>query len=271
MLKVILVEDEAIIRKALHHGIDWLSIGCNVVAEAETGEDGLQLIRSERPDIVITDIRMADMSGLEMLAAGQQDHTFKSIILTGYSEFAYAQKAIELGASAYILKPIDERILHDELNKIVREIIEMRNLEASRPALKFPFARLDDPVSPLLATCTNFYVQRVLSRLQDAYATKINIEQLATEYGVSNSYLSRLVKAETGQTFQALLQRQRIHHAIQLLTTGDHRIYEVGESVGYDDYKRFCSVFKKHVGLTPSDYLAQYRQIDRTGKEFSNE
>lgn len=271
MLKVILVEDEAIIRKALHYGIDWLSLGCSVVAEAETGEGGLQQIRNELPDIVITDIRMADMSGLEMLAAAKQDHTFKSIILTGYSEFAYAQKAIELGASAYILKPIDERILYDELKKIVQTIVEARSLEAARPAAVLPQDTFDDPVSPLLATSTNYYVQRVLQRLHDAYASKISIDQLSAEYGVSNSYLSRLVKAETGQTFQTLLQRQRIHHALPRLATGEQHIYEVGESVGYDDYKRFCSIFKKHVGLTPSDYVTQYRQIDGTGKEFSHE
>ena len=108
MLKVLLVEDENLIRRGLAFQMNWTDVGCVLVGEAASGEEGLEQIEALHPDIVITDIRMQDMDGLDMIRRGQEICSFRSIILSGYSEFDYAQKAIRLGVLEYLLKPVDK-------------------------------------------------------------------------------------------------------------------------------------------------------------------
>lgn len=107
MLKVLLVEDENLIRRGLQYKMDWTEVNCVVVGEAATGQEGLTQIKALRPDIVITDIRMPDMDGLEMLREGRGVCPFHAIIISGYGEFDYAQQAIRLGVAEYLLKPVD--------------------------------------------------------------------------------------------------------------------------------------------------------------------
>ena len=118
MLKVLLVEDENLIRRGLQYKLDWTEVNCVVAGEAATGQEGLSQIRALRPDIVITDIRMPDMDGLEMLREGRTVCPFHAIIISGYSEFDYAQQAIRLGVAEYLLKPVDVNELKNCLRRI---------------------------------------------------------------------------------------------------------------------------------------------------------
>ena len=118
MLKVLIVEDEELIRKGLVYTYNWSAHNCVVVGEAESGESGLEMIRQLSPDIVITDIRMGEMDGLEMIQRGYETHTFHSILLTGYSEFEYAKRALSLRVTDYLLKPVDEEKLTAAIEKI---------------------------------------------------------------------------------------------------------------------------------------------------------
>ena len=97
MYKVLIVEDEDIIRKGLMFMVNWQQAGCVVAGEAADGLEGLEKIRETRPDIVIVDINMPVMDGLEMLEKSIQEYGYDAIIVSGYSEFEYARKAITLG------------------------------------------------------------------------------------------------------------------------------------------------------------------------------
>ena len=134
MYKVFLVEDEDIIRKGLRYVIDWQSVGCVVVGEADNGIDGIKGIRALEPDIVLTDIRMIGMDGLEMLSSSIQESGYDAIIISGYDEFAYAQRAVSLGVTEYLLKPIDFDLLYSAVQKIVRKREDKNREEFSRTA-----------------------------------------------------------------------------------------------------------------------------------------
>lgn len=128
MLKVFLVEDEYVVREGIKK-IDWASHGYEFCGEASDGEIALPLIRKAQPDIVITDIKMPFMDGLEL--AGQIRRDFPDIeiiILSGYEEFSYAQEAISLGVSKYLTKPIGAHDLLNELNEI-KDSIEQKKLD----------------------------------------------------------------------------------------------------------------------------------------------
>jgi two-component system response regulator YesN len=125
MFKVLLIDDEPAIREGLKTIIDWSRYGYEICGEAVNGRDGLAKIHQLQPDLIIVDIKMPGIDGLELLQElRQEDIKIQAIILTGHSEFVYAQKAANLGVTAYILKPIDEDDLIANLQKASREIAE---------------------------------------------------------------------------------------------------------------------------------------------------
>jgi two-component system response regulator YesN len=122
MLSVMVVDDEEIIRQRIRNIISWRKHGFEIVAEAEDGEEALQLAKKQSPDLLITDIKMPFVNGLELIKAVKKDNpgTY-CVILTGYDEFQFAQEAIEYGATAYLLKPIEAESLAKLLKKILRD------------------------------------------------------------------------------------------------------------------------------------------------------
>ena len=122
MLRVMIVEDEDMIRKGLVFTIDWLSMDCVVVAEASNGQEGYERILEYKPDVVIADICMPFMDGIEMIQKASEKVKFKSILLTSYAEFDYARRAIEARVCEYLLKPVDEEKLAQIMKKLGDEI-----------------------------------------------------------------------------------------------------------------------------------------------------
>lgn len=258
MIKILIVEDEDIIRKGLIYTIDWMSMDCIVVAEAADGEEGLEKIIEYEPDIVITDIKMPKMDGIEMLKRGLESVKFKSIILTSYAEFEYAKKAIELQASDYLLKPIDEdkmieviQELHDQLDSVKRTEVVLANLksESTNNDLNY-YMSLDNT--------ENGYVAKAIDKIREKYMNKIGIETVSDELGVSASYLSRKFKEVTDHSFLDLLNEYRITQAIKLLNAGTYRVYEISDLTGFSDYKHFCSVFKRYTSMSPTGFVKKY-------------
>lgn len=133
MLKVMLIDDEVYVRKGLLGLIDWGNLGYQAPLEADNGQDALQIIANEQPDVVITDIRMPIVDGLQLIEEVKKGQlcACKFIILSGYNDFTYAQSAIRFGVSDYILKPIDE----DELEVILRDLAEQIKQERSQKLL----------------------------------------------------------------------------------------------------------------------------------------
>lgn len=119
MLRVFLVEDESIIRETLRDTVPWAQCGYSFVGEASDGEMALPLIRQSRPDVLITDIRMPFMDGLELSRQVLDEFPdMKIIIISGYDDFEYAQKAIDIGVERYLLKPITKNTLIGVLQSV---------------------------------------------------------------------------------------------------------------------------------------------------------
>ena len=111
MYKVILVEDETLLRRGLLMTTPWQQLNMEVVGEAATGTEGLALIERVHPDIVMTDIRMPGMDGLAMIRAAEPEGAGAYIVLTGFGEFQLAREALQLGVCDYLLKPVDDEEL----------------------------------------------------------------------------------------------------------------------------------------------------------------
>lgn len=245
MLKVVVIEDEELVRRGIVMAVDWASVDCEVVGEASNGEAGLELIARERPDIVVTDIRMPRMDGLEMLRRLREEGCGASVILlTAYSDFTYAQSALKLGAVDYLLKPFHDGELEETIARI------RSRAQAAAPAA---------PAAPVLPEGQgpekSKYVREALAYLSEHYNDPdISVSSVARSLGVSDGHLSHVFKKETSYTLSAYLTNYRMHKATELLRDCRVKVYEVAESVGYRDITYFSSAFKKSVGMSPSEY-----------------
>jgi two-component system, response regulator YesN len=136
MIKMMIVEDEPWIRKGIEHVLPWADLGIQYMGFAKNGEEGLKLVDSYQPEIILTDIKMPIMDGIQFIKKLREtEHNFpKVIILTGYNDFTYAKEAIKYGVSDYILKPIDSTELLGTITKLVNSINEEKaaSLKVSR-------------------------------------------------------------------------------------------------------------------------------------------
>jgi two-component system response regulator YesN len=122
MLKVVIVEDEPIVREGLQ-SCDWASLGCEISGTAEDGQEGLLQLERLKPDIMITDIKMPCLDGIELSRRAKEKFPgLHIIILTGYADFSYAQNALQIGVSDFLLKPIDFRSLAKTITKMASSI-----------------------------------------------------------------------------------------------------------------------------------------------------
>ncbi len=264
MLKILIAEDEDIIRKGLVFTIDWLSMDCVVVAEAANGEDGLQKILEFKPDVVITDIKMPKMDGIEMLRKAIPYVKFKSIILTSYAEFDYAKKAIELKAHEYLVKPIDEEKLALIIHEIHQELNISKETEFVIENMKHTASKIDFNQFMKLDQSESGYVSKALQKIKDCYMEKISIESISDELGVSSSYLSRKFREVTNHSFLDLLNIYRVQQAIRFLNMGQYRVYEISDMTGFTEYKHFCTVFKRYTSMSPTSFVKKRNKRETT-------
>ena len=246
MLKVLIVDDETVVRRGIVLGVDWASMDCVVVGEAANGEEGLAAAERYNPNLIITDVRMPRMDGIEMMRRlREKESTAHFIILTAYDEFDYARAALRDGAADYLLKPFRDQ---DLMSAIAR----VREKEgAAQPAEDTLLLPKGDKSK---------YVLQTLNYIAEHYAdTDINIASIARHIGISEGHLSHVFKKETNYTALGYLTQYRIHTARKLLRDCRYKVYEVAEMVGYRDVAYFGSTFKKLTGMSPSEYQDRCR------------
>ncbi len=251
MTSVMIVDDEKLVRMGIKEETDWDLIGCEVVAEASNGEEALQLADETRPDLVISDIRMPRMDGIELAGKLLEKYpSTKVIFLTAYNEFEYARKAVRIGVSDYILKPFQD----GELEASVQRLL---HLHPNAPA---SVKELEETLVPLIHkdAVSNRYVQTAIAYIEDHFSDPdFSIGKLADSIGVSNGHISRLFKSELGLGINNYLTRYRIRKAMDYLKDVQMKVYEVAELTGYQDIAYFSNTFKKLVGRSPSDYQSK--------------
>ncbi len=184
MLKVLIVDDETVVRRGIVLGVDWASMDCVVVGEAANGEEGLAAAERYNPNLIITDVRMPRMDGIEMMRRlREKESTAHFIILTAYDEFDYARAALRYGAADYLLKPFRDQ---DLMSAIAR----VREKEgAAQPAEDTLLLPKGDKSK---------YVLQTLNYIAEHYAdTDINIASIARHIGISEGHLSHVFKKET--------------------------------------------------------------------------
>ena len=183
MLRVMIAEDEDIIRKGLVYMTDWIGMDCVVVAEAANGQEGLLKIQEHKPDVVITDICMPFMDGIEMIKEASKSVKFKSILLTSYADFEYARRAIEARVSEYLLKPVDEEKLAVLMKKLGEEIASSRQMEFAMEKADTEAGVMNLEYYMKLDVSENKYVSKALEEIRSRYADKLSWSPFLKNWG----------------------------------------------------------------------------------------
>ncbi|MEF3313812.1 response regulator [Paenibacillus sp. GYB004] len=246
MLSALLVDDHPHLVEHLSTVIPWAELGVAQVHTGCSGDEALETIRNNRIDILVTDIRMPGMDGLQLIGQARELRPeIGCILLSGYGEFQYAQKAIELQAFRYLLKPVRP----DEFISVILELTGRRGRPSDagkgqaaelRPADKHEVQRR-------LVDSVHDYVRLHIGG-------DLTLAVIAEHVYLHPVYLSKVYKEITGTNMSEFILDARMAKARELLKQSGLRIYEIGEAVGYRSTQHFIAEFKKYAGLTPKQF-----------------
>lgn len=239
-LRVLLVDDEIMIREGFKRLFDWEAHDCQVVGEAADGMEALAQIDALDPDIAIMDINIPIMNGLKVIQLSRIKHPDTAfVIVSGYDDFSYCREALRLQITDYILKPVNYEEFGNCLDKLKISLFEShRSKEPDKQEERV--------------------INGITRYLQKHMAEEVSLSVLAEEFHLSAQYISQLFKNEIGVNFLAYLTGIRMEKAKKLLLSTALSITEISEQSGYGDYRVFTKVFKKTEGTTPSQYRRDF-------------
>lgn len=260
---LMIVDDEELARRHILEDISWETLGVGPLYEASDGEEALEKIPKLHPDIVILDIRMPKLDGIGVIEKLPAYGCRPQIIaLSSYSDFEAARKMLSSGMVVeYLLKPASEDQLFEAVYKCIEKMEEKNaNAYPQTPAEPEPE---DSPAAfeggrEGTGAARIAMIRTVRQYMEEHYAEKITLTTAAEIVHVNASYLSRIFSEVESMGFADALCQIRIRHAKELLMDYTLRIYEIAGMVGYQDVKHFMKTFKKHEGVTPSEYREEH-------------
>ncbi|MBD5526697.1 MAG: response regulator [Lachnospiraceae bacterium] len=260
MYKVAIIDDEPLIVEGLSKTMMWEKWNCQVAGCAYNGREGMELIREERPDIIITDINMPEMDGLMMIAGLKSEFPdMQIVILTGYREFEYARRAIELGVSRFLLKPSKMNELEEAIEAATSRLEQMGISTTEQPENDEKSSNGNEEGTegngePENNEANSFIVKNALEYIRENSQEKLRLADVADQVYVSQWHLSKLLNKHTGKTFSDILNGARMEKSKELLKDPSLRICDVAEMVGFQDLAHFSRVFKKMEGMSANEY-----------------
>lgn len=238
---IVIVDDEPWTLVYLKDLFGQDELGFRVIATERSSSDAIQAIEAQHPDVVITDVRMPDISGLELMSYLRgRGVECEFIIVSGFAEFAYAQQAVKLGAFDYCLKPLSAENAFQLLSRL-RKKLEGKEAEKSDPYLQ-----------ESIESETNF--DRMVKFIEQNYNQRLYLKDLAQQFFLAPNYCCNLFMKKKGMTFSHYVTHLRMQRAALLLESTDLTSARISQIVGFDDYAYFNKVFKKYFLVTPSEY-----------------
>ena len=271
MYRVLLADDEQIERMALARRLMRRFGDSLQISEATNGKEAVELYQKEHSQIIIMDISMPELNGVE--AAEQirsMDEDCVIVFLTAYDEFSYAKRAIVIRALDYLLKPCDEEELAAVMEEAMRltdkavhnkenptgnraEMTEAEK-EAEKRREQWPWnPDAEAPKDPETERM-NQVVEKIRTYIRENYMNEISMQDAARQFNYSDAHFCKLFKQCFDQNFTSYLTNFRINEAKRLLKDKNISIKDAGMKVGYYDSNYFAKVFKRVTGMIPSEY-----------------
>jgi two-component system, response regulator YesN len=248
MYTLLIVDDEYEIRNGLCNLFPWHEAGYTVTATCETGREALEYIEENSIDVVLCDIMMPEMTGIDLARElhEKQPH-IKVVFLSGHRDFEYARKALSFGVKNYIVKPTKYSELSQVFLHLKKELDEERAATAQpEPETSSPGEGREGGLQERIITAVKEYIDK---NYQDA-----SLENAADLVRMTPHYLSKLYKQITGENFSDYLSSVKMDKAAKLLRGINYRTHEISHMLGYSSPKSFSRAFRQHFGMSPREY-----------------
>lgn len=240
-MRVIIVDDEPKIRQGIAKRLNQ-EPDTEIAGVFEGADEALHFLEEDAADVMITDICMPGKSGLDLIDEIRlRNQEIQIIIISGYSEFEYAQRAIELGVLRYLTKPTNPR-------RLIEAVDCARALIAAEAEQREP---MDDEGEE---TGRSLLIREAIRYMEANYEKKLMLRDIAEHLHISPNYLCERFKKQVGQNISDYLTTLRMARAKQLLRDVNYRVSDIAWAVGFSDPKYFSSTFKKQVGMSPMEY-----------------
>jgi len=233
------------------------------VLEAENGQQALEMSLAFSPDIIISDIMMPELNGLELAKAIKEDINISHIplvLLTAKTDTASKLEALQYGADDYITKPFSSAYLEARIENLLKLRMQLQTFY--RTSLTSGVISLSKP------TITNqdgIFIERTMKFIEENFENpELNIDDIAIELGVSRSSFFKKLKSLTGIAPVDFIKEIRIQRAVQLIEAGESNISQIAYTIGMNDPRYFSKCFKQKYGMTPSEYKEKFlREISK--------
>lgn len=239
MYTLLIADDDYEIRNGLSKYFPWDTIGFRVVGNAENGRQAMDYVSQHKVDVVLCDIKMPVMSGLELAREIHAKYEDVSVILySAYKDFEYAQQALEAGVKRYLLKSTNYQELVNAFERIKMELDKGAQTDKD-------------------AESDGSYSEKVIStvkRYTEEHYKEVTLEKLAELVYMNPDYLSKFFKKHAGMLFSEYLTKVRMEKAAQFLGDIRYKVYEISDLVGYSNSFNFSRAFKQYYKMSPREY-----------------
>ncbi len=254
MYTVILVDDQPLCLKGMEIGFDWGKYGFEIVYKTTNQEVALEMIKELNPDVVCTDMRMPQISGIELIkAARAMNAKAEFIIVSGYEDFKEACEAIRYNAFRYCLKPLDKDNTGSILMEL-KEVLDAKRQQKERKEEAFRSVQQAGIQQIRTEDVHNYKFKKMLQYIDEHYAETMSLAELANKFEINASFASRLFSQYFGMGYSQYLTNLRLQKAAKLLQTTRIPLQAVAYTVGFNDYAYFSRTFKRYYGESPYDY-----------------
>ncbi|RCX18683.1 helix-turn-helix protein [Fontibacillus phaseoli] len=249
---ILIVDDEPRTRQGLKNMLEAWGGGRYEVKSADNGHDALDMLKSEPVHLLITDIRMPEISGLnlvKLLESALLTYKPAVILISGYAEFDYAHQAIQLGVVNYLLKPIRKDKLIDTVERALEVGEERSRISKMKRIVDRKLIQVTEEQEPV-----SEQVKEAIHYVENHLDQGFGLREVAEHIHLNPSYFSVLFKEQMQMTFIEYVTRLRIQKAKELLLQTRLPVAEIAERVGYQTTKYFNKVFKEYEGHSPGLY-----------------
>lgn len=236
MYKLVIADDEEKILEGIANLFPWQQIGFQVVGTFLNGKDLLENIQSNHVDVVLSDIEMPFMNGIELAKELSKKQDIKIVFFSSYQNYEYFRSALQFHVFDYLMKPINFNELITCFEKLKRKLDEENCLETKMP--KSYYKQIVDKVSQYL---------------EENYQSA-SLEKAALLVNMSPTYLSKIYKEKSGMSFSDKLLEIRMKKACEFLNDINFKSYDIAYYVGYDNPTNFSRAFKAYYNMTPKEY-----------------
>ncbi|WMJ86277.1 response regulator transcription factor [Anaerocolumna sp. MB42-C2] len=239
-MRVLIVDDEPYMIEYIKKLVDWRNYGFCQVLTAKGGSMARDLLLEYRPELLVTDIKMPKLSGLDLSRIIKENHyPTKVVIISGYSEFEYAKQAIRYGVSEYLVKPVLKNDFEESLERVLEKSFDRQAGVENREGVTNNQADV--------IYCIKKYIGV-------NYDKNLSLDALGELVHLHPAYLSKIFKEATDVNLSNYIMEVRMQKAAQLLEQTELQIRKVMEQVGYQKSQYFSKLFKDKYGVTPKEY-----------------